>query len=335
MNKFLIILAVAVSGVVSYLVAARIVGEMPHQYDVGNGTVLKMHVEGKSGPVVILEMVADPTLVMDLAKNYRVVEYQRAGWGDSFVEGSKRDAVTVATELHTGLAKLGVPPPYYLVGDKIGSLYARKFSQTYSNEVKGVVLLNPYVEEPAPKTRVNELKQLDPASHSELVKVLEEIAAQAGLTRDYIEATRAHERIKVHHILAGLRGEEKRKVKEAIDNRFHSEESTREIYGFITGFKGAEKDELLSFPASASQLRQGAPSQVPTTVITTGFVPTGLPEGDKLLVKAEQAYLFDEHEKMKGDFTHFNHLRSAKASENIVDEDPELLLETLKKMTAN
>jgi pimeloyl-ACP methyl ester carboxylesterase len=334
MNKFLAAMVVALTTLLAVFAAIRIGGEMPRHVDVGNGTVLQMHVEGKSGPVLILEMEADPEFVLRLARDYRVVEYHRAGWGDSFVQTSKRDATTIATELHTGLEKMQIPPPYFLVGDRIGSLFVRKFSQSYSNEVKGAILLNPYIEEPAVKAWINNYQALTPEGHAELLKTLKDVADQAGELRDFVEAFRAHERIKFFNVLKTLNGDQRRTVEEAVAERLRIEESNREIYGFITGFKGAEKNEILSLPITASELSQGGVVAVPTTIITPAVPPKNLAGPHKSLKEGEIKYLFTEHEKMSKQFLQATHLRSSHASENIIGEDPELVVETLRKMTS-
>jgi pimeloyl-ACP methyl ester carboxylesterase len=46
----------------------------------------------------------------------------------------------MATELHTGLVKAEVRPPYVLVGHSFGGLVTQIFASLYPNEVAGVVL---------------------------------------------------------------------------------------------------------------------------------------------------------------------------------------------------
>jgi len=69
--------------------------------------------------------------------------YDRYGYGDSNRTMGTRDACTIAREQHELLAKLGIPPPYLLVGHSIGGLYEYVYALMYPQEVAGLVLLDP------------------------------------------------------------------------------------------------------------------------------------------------------------------------------------------------
>jgi len=89
----------------------------------------------------------------------RVVAYDRAGLGDSDPAPGARTPTQIASELHTLLAKAGIPPPYVLVGQAEGGLYVRRFAALYPDEVAGLVLVNATHEKQGAR-----LKALSPAA---------------------------------------------------------------------------------------------------------------------------------------------------------------------------
>jgi pimeloyl-ACP methyl ester carboxylesterase len=104
--------------------------------------------EATAGPTVVLEagmasMSSNWAWVRDeLARDCRVVSYDRAGLGWSEPGGGSADAATSATELHTALAAAGVGPPYVLAGHSYGGLVVRMFADRHPGEVAGLVLVD-------------------------------------------------------------------------------------------------------------------------------------------------------------------------------------------------
>src|SRR5450830_2149469 len=74
-------------------------------------------------------------------KHYTVLAYDRPGYGASPKTSAPRDPCTVAEQQHQLLAKLGLKPPYVLVGNSLGGLYQYVYAKLYPQEVAGVVLL--------------------------------------------------------------------------------------------------------------------------------------------------------------------------------------------------
>jgi len=58
-----------------------------------------------------------------------------------------RDGRHIAIELHSALRNAHLSPPYILVGHSLGGPYIRIFAGMYSNEVAGLVLVDPTQEE--------------------------------------------------------------------------------------------------------------------------------------------------------------------------------------------
>lgn len=113
---------------------------------------LRMRIEGTGAPAVVFEAGRGGRLddwsevQAEVAKFARTVTYDRAGSGQSSPGPKPRDARRIASELREGLKKAGVHPPYVLVGHSQGAFYIRVFAHAYSNEVAGLVFVDPTTE---------------------------------------------------------------------------------------------------------------------------------------------------------------------------------------------
>jgi pimeloyl-ACP methyl ester carboxylesterase len=113
-----------------------------------DGVRLFARVRGQGKPAVIIEAGLSPAVewwpVADqLAQHTQVVTYDRAGWGFSAPSSSPRTADQITRELRALLSALAIEPPYVLVGESIGALYAQHFARTHANEIAGLVLVHP------------------------------------------------------------------------------------------------------------------------------------------------------------------------------------------------
>ncbi|HEU4350043.1 MAG TPA: alpha/beta fold hydrolase, partial [Actinoplanes sp.] len=121
-------------------------GELVHV----NAHRLHVHLAGeqRAAPTVVLEagmasMSANWAWVREaLARDGRVVSYDRAGLGWSDPGTGRMDAATSAAELHTALGAAGIGPPYVLAGHSYGGLVTRMFAGRYPDEVVGMVLVD-------------------------------------------------------------------------------------------------------------------------------------------------------------------------------------------------
>jgi pimeloyl-ACP methyl ester carboxylesterase len=117
--------------------------------DVGDHR-LHLNVTGEptSSPTVLLEagigsFSSNWAWVRDeLARDGRVVSYDRAGLGWSERGAGSLAAGTAAEELHTALREADVGPPYLLAGHSYGGLVTRMFTHQYRDEVVGIVLVD-------------------------------------------------------------------------------------------------------------------------------------------------------------------------------------------------
>jgi len=117
---------------------------------VGN-FILHIHCEGTGTPTIVLESglggtSLDWSLVQpSLATTTRVCSYDRAGLGWSAVNPSRalRTSEQIAGELHMLLRNSGIPGPYILAGFAAGGMHTQMYASQYSDEVVGLVLVDP------------------------------------------------------------------------------------------------------------------------------------------------------------------------------------------------
>jgi pimeloyl-ACP methyl ester carboxylesterase len=72
----------------------------------------------------------------------RVLDYDRAGYGESEESRSTPDAVTIAAELNALLAATGIAPPYVTVGHSWGGVLTMEFMDTRPGDVAGMVFVD-------------------------------------------------------------------------------------------------------------------------------------------------------------------------------------------------
>lgn len=110
----------------------------------------KMHVvERGSGPAIVFEAgiasscLAWATVEKELAKEFHVVTYDRAGFGWSERATTPRTLENIVNDLHTLIGAIGISVPYLLVGHSYGGLIVRNYATRYPDEVSGLLLLDP------------------------------------------------------------------------------------------------------------------------------------------------------------------------------------------------
>ena len=83
----------------------------------------------------------------EIEKFARVCSYDRAGYGWSDPGPLPRTSEQIAKELHSLLQNAGISPPYILVGASYGAFTLRVFNGLYPDEVAGMVLVAPELED--------------------------------------------------------------------------------------------------------------------------------------------------------------------------------------------
>jgi pimeloyl-ACP methyl ester carboxylesterase len=116
-------------------------------YDVG-GHRLHLTCSGTGSPTVVLENGLNEisplwdAVTARVSRTTRVCAYDRAGQGWSDDIAHRQDGITVATDLHTLLARGGEHGPYVLAGHSSGGTLAMTYAARYPAQVAGLVLLD-------------------------------------------------------------------------------------------------------------------------------------------------------------------------------------------------
>lgn len=114
-----------------------------------DGATLNLYCSGKGSPTVLLDAghqdwaPAWAVIQPQIATWTRVCSFDRPGYGFSPQGPMPRTSERIATELHDALRKLGIAGPYVLAGHAYGATNMRVFADLYSNEVRGLVLIDP------------------------------------------------------------------------------------------------------------------------------------------------------------------------------------------------
>ena len=118
-------------------------------FELPDGRSLYMECRGTGSPTVVFEVgleepVSDVSYVQDtLARQYMTCSYDRANNGESGEASTPRTAGDVANDLHQLLETAEVPGPYVLAGSSYGGFFVQLYARRYSDEVVGVVAMNP------------------------------------------------------------------------------------------------------------------------------------------------------------------------------------------------
>jgi pimeloyl-ACP methyl ester carboxylesterase len=115
--------------------------------DVG-GHRLEMRLTGKGRPVVVIMTGAGDryntwnTIADSIAKSTTVIQYDRAGYGNSEKGPLPRSVSQEIAELHTLVKAAKVKGPYVLVGHSLGTFHALEYARRYPKRVAGVVVID-------------------------------------------------------------------------------------------------------------------------------------------------------------------------------------------------
>jgi hypothetical protein len=81
-----------------------------------------------------------------LSENYRVISYDRSGYGKSDNSKLPRTIDNLTQDLNLLLETVEAPAPYILVGHSLGGYVIRHFAELYPEKVSGIVMIDSYHE---------------------------------------------------------------------------------------------------------------------------------------------------------------------------------------------
>jgi len=121
----------------------------PGQIVEADGARLNLYCSGSGSPTIIFDAghqdwaPAWAVVQPQVARWARVCSFDRPGYGFSPPGPVPRTSVRIATELHDALQAIGIRGPYVLVGHAFGATNMRAFADLYTDEVRGLVLIDP------------------------------------------------------------------------------------------------------------------------------------------------------------------------------------------------
>jgi pimeloyl-ACP methyl ester carboxylesterase len=149
-----------------------------------DGARLNLYCSGSGSPTVVLDAghqdwaPAWAVIQPELAKSTRVCSFDRPGYGFSPPGPMPRTSERIATELHDALHSIGIGGPYVLVGHAFGATNMRTFADLYTNEVQGLVLIEPDPDADTPEQAARE--------HTVFIRQAEEIQRCRDTLADHV-----------------------------------------------------------------------------------------------------------------------------------------------------
>jgi pimeloyl-ACP methyl ester carboxylesterase len=141
----------------------RSIAGVPGKLFTVGGYTMHLFCTGQGAPVVILDAgLGDDSLIWakvqpQLSQHTTVCAYDRAGYGWSQPQPGRRDANSIADQLHGLLRAAQVAPPYVLMGHSFSGLTVRAYANRYRAELAGLVLVDgvtPLQDDKLPKALV-------------------------------------------------------------------------------------------------------------------------------------------------------------------------------------
>ncbi len=115
-------------------------GRNMHIYTKGEGasTIVLLSGLGTAAPALDF----DP-LINEMSKNNKVVVVEPFGYGWSDITKKERTVENIVEEIRVALKKSNIQGPYILMPHSISGIYSMYFANTYPEEVKGIIGIDP------------------------------------------------------------------------------------------------------------------------------------------------------------------------------------------------
>jgi len=244
---------------------------------IGDGARLYMLEKGSGGPTVIFEAgIAATNLnwchIQEVVSHFTgTASYDRCGLGWSSPSQTPRTPGNIARELHEGLMRAGIKPPYVMVGHSFGGLVMRRFALLFPEDVVGVVLVDPMRPEEWPPLNPDKQKEIDRGS--KLSKFAVPIA-RVGLARLAVTSLLCRSG-KISGKLAGAAGNGGRHVLARVTEEVGK--MPREVWPVVAahwsrpGYYVGMRSHVESVPDTVREMKDANPIRdIPVIVLTPG-----------------------------------------------------------------
>jgi pimeloyl-ACP methyl ester carboxylesterase len=246
------------------------------------------------------------------------LSYDRAGLGWSNSDGRKCTLGAIVEELHGLLHNMDLPAPYILVGHSFGGYIVRCYAQHYSDEVAGVVMVDPLTPEEWVEPTASQRRTLRLAAR--IVRVIA-VLASLGVVRLCLWLA-LREKAAKKGVAVGLFGPFVTSVAKRIENEINK--LPPEIIRLVRTQWSCAKPfwtfakYLDALPACAREAANcSIPAHVPVTVISG---------------KQQPEIRLREHEAIAKHSLHGNHILAGKSGHWIQFDQPELIVGVLRDM---
>lgn len=190
-----------------------------------DGKNIHVYTKGKGGDTIVLlsglgtaapALDFDP-LINEMAKDNKVVVVEPFGYGWSDITKKERTVENIVEEIRIALKKSNIKGPYILMPHSISGIYSMYFANTYPEEVKGIIGIDPtlpqaleYFDEDAP-TMPKYLSCLAPTGMARLALLI--------MPEDFLpiadNGTYSERNFKITKAITGWKGYNKNVVAEA------------------------------------------------------------------------------------------------------------------------
>jgi pimeloyl-ACP methyl ester carboxylesterase len=156
-----------------------------------DGRDFAIRCEGDGSPTVVIDAGLGEAsgewaaIASELSRTVTVCTFDRAGYGGSDPGPMPRTPGASAGDLRAALAAAGIRAPFVLVGHSLGGLNAQAYWRAYTDEVSGLVLLDPPPRAWLERRRFPGLWELAVAAGEEL-----SVGAEAARDRGSPDAVR-------------------------------------------------------------------------------------------------------------------------------------------------
>jgi pimeloyl-ACP methyl ester carboxylesterase len=297
------------------------------------GTLVKMpgrtvHVQqcGSGAPAIVLEAgiaassLSWSILQPQLALYATVYCYDRAGLGWSSSSGRECQVSKMTDELHAWIETLRVPKPYVLAGHSYAAYILRLYARRFSDEVAGIILVDPLTPEEWIKPDRFQRRQIRRAVWFSRAGA---VVSALGVLRFCLWLLQRGNNAVPRRVLGSFGANAKETVERILGELAKLPPETvrliRERWGHPKFFLVMAR-YIQTLPACAAEVFGiDVPAHIPVTVISGAHQPP---------------FRMAEHKAIAAHSLHGRHIVAAKSAHWVHLDEPELIVQAFREMVA-